>query len=242
MLSLAVRDRKWTAKRPASRAHLGQHNSGQHQALLSWHLPPPQLQASAAVLGRVLLPLQPPLQPPLLAARDVSPPRIRRPAHCANALPSAQAGGELSLIRMSLIRIQVRVCRRHAPRPRTHHRHRPPAPRIRRNYGRAGDSRLVGPAPLSVTLSIASAIWLLSRTSRRLSLPEDPESRRLFPSESVWSLQAGLLRQTRRLAVNEPGRAGVVGFARTQRRQWAAEGDDGRHDGAGDAQGPPPLR
>ena len=85
--SPAVRDRKWTAKRPASRAHLGQHDSGQRQALLSWHLPPPQLQASAALPCRVLLPLQ----PPLLAHGDVSPPRIRRTAHGAHAVPSAQA-------------------------------------------------------------------------------------------------------------------------------------------------------
>ena len=64
------------------------HDSGQRQALLSWHVPPLQLQASAALPGRVLLPLQ----PPLLAQGDVSPPRIRRRANRADALPSAQAG------------------------------------------------------------------------------------------------------------------------------------------------------
>ena len=103
MYSPAVRDRKLTTKRPASGAHLGQHDSGQRQALPSWHLPPPQLQASTALPCRVLLPLQ----PPLLAHRDVSPPRIRRTAHRAHAVPSAQAGRELFLSRMSLVRNQV---------------------------------------------------------------------------------------------------------------------------------------
>ena len=87
VFSPAVRDRKWAGKRPASGAHLGQHDPGQHQALFAWHVSPPQLQASAAIPRRVLLSVQ----PPLLAARDVSSDRIRRPAHSAHALPSAQA-------------------------------------------------------------------------------------------------------------------------------------------------------
>ena len=88
VLSPAVRDRKWTSKRPASGAHLGQHHPGQHQALVAWHVSPPELQAPAAVPCRVLLPVQ----SSLLAQRDASPPRIRRPAHCADALPRAQTG------------------------------------------------------------------------------------------------------------------------------------------------------
>ena len=88
VLSPAVRDRKWTSKCPASGAHLGQHHPGQHQALFASHVSPPELQAPAAVPCRVLLSVQ----PPLLAQRDVSPPRIRRPAHCAHALPSARTG------------------------------------------------------------------------------------------------------------------------------------------------------
>ena len=75
-----------TGQRPASGAHLGQHHPGQHQALVAWHLSPPQLQASAALPRRVLLPVQ----SSLLAARDVSPPRLRRPANCPDALPNAQ--------------------------------------------------------------------------------------------------------------------------------------------------------
>ena len=102
VLSPAVRHRKWTSKRPASGAHLGQHHPGQHQALFAWHVSPPELQAPAALPCRVLLPVQ----SSLLAHRDVSPPRIRRPAHCADALPGAQTGGELSVIKMSLVRNQ----------------------------------------------------------------------------------------------------------------------------------------
>ena len=47
-----------TGRGPTS-AHLRQHDPGQHQALLARHLSPPQLQASAPISGRVLLPLQP---------------------------------------------------------------------------------------------------------------------------------------------------------------------------------------
>ena len=56
------------------------------KALFAWHVSPPELQAPAALPCRVLLSVQ----SSLLAQRDVSPPRIRRPAHCADALPSAQ--------------------------------------------------------------------------------------------------------------------------------------------------------
>ena len=86
--SPAVRDRRWTGKRPRSSAHSGQHDPGQHQALLAWHLPPHQLEASAALPCRVLLPVQ----PTLLDARDVPPTRIRRPANTSHALPSPEAG------------------------------------------------------------------------------------------------------------------------------------------------------
>ena len=67
---------------------MGQYGPGQHQALAAWQLPPRQLQAPAALPRRVFLSIQ----PPILAARDVSPARIRRPANSAHALPSAQAG------------------------------------------------------------------------------------------------------------------------------------------------------
>ena len=36
-VTVAVRDRKWTAQRPASRAHLGQRDSGQRQTLHTYH-------------------------------------------------------------------------------------------------------------------------------------------------------------------------------------------------------------
>ena len=75
---------------------------GNIEALFAWHVSPPELQAPAALPCRVLLPVQ----SSLLAHRDVSPPRIRRPAHCADALPGAQTGGELSVIKMSLVRNQ----------------------------------------------------------------------------------------------------------------------------------------
>lgn len=49
VLSPAFLDRKWTSKPPTSGAHLGQHHPSQHQALVVWHLSPPELQAPATL-------------------------------------------------------------------------------------------------------------------------------------------------------------------------------------------------